>query len=125
MAVNLGKLADQLYAKNEEIAAANARVKELEGEKSQLENKLLSTMKDVGTDIVRGETATVSISETVRPKIDDFDAFSAFVIRKKALHLFERRIAATAYRELKDSLNGKPIPGTSEFTHERLNVRRC
>lgn len=124
MSVNLGKLADQLYAKNEEIAAANARVKELEGEKTQLETKLLQSMKGVGTNIVRGETATVSISETVRPKIDDFEAFSSFVLRKKALHLFERRIAATAYRELKESLNGKAIPGTSEFTHERLNIRR-
>lgn len=125
MSVNLGKLADQLYAKNEEIAAANARVKELEGEKTQLETKLLQSMKSAGTDIVRGDTATVSISETVRPKIDDFEAFASFVLRKKAIHLFERRVAANAYREMKESLNNKPIPGISEFTHERLNVRRC
>lgn len=124
MAVNFGVLADSLYAKNEEISQANARVKELEAEKRDIENTLLLAMQDAGTNIVRGSAATVSISENIRPQIQDFDALEKFVLRRKALYLFERRIAATAYRELKDSLGGKPIPGLSEFTQVRLNVRK-
>lgn len=124
MAINFGELADALYAKNEEIARVNAKVKELEGEKRELENTLLTAMQDAGTNIVRGSAATVSISENIRPQIQDFDELERFVLRRKALHLFERRIAATAYREMKELLGNKPIPGLSEFTQLRLNVRK-
>lgn len=124
MAVNFGALADSLYAKNEEISQANAKVKDLENEKREIENTLLLAMQDAGTNIVRGSTATVSISENIRPQIQDFDEFAKFVLRRKALHLFERRIASTAYRELKDQLGNKPVPGLSEFTQVRLNVRK-
>lgn len=124
MATNLGELGDSIYRKNAEIAAAEEVVKALSAEKRELEDQLLQAMTAAGTDIVRGELATVSISETVRPKIEDWDAFTTFVLRQKALQLFERRIAAVAYREMKELLKGKPVPGTSEFTQQRLNVRK-
>jgi len=125
MTINFGALADSLYEKNEEISQANAKVEELKREKRELEDTLILAMQDAGTNIVRGNKASVSISEVSRPQIQDFDAFEKFVLRRKALHLFERRIASTAYRELKDQLGGKPIPGLTEFNQVRLNVRRA
>lgn len=125
MSENLGALGDAIYAKVAEIAEANEVVKQLDLEKRALEDKLLSLMDSVGTDIVRGNVATVSVSENVRAQIADFDKFAAFVLRKKALHLFERRVAANAYREMKDSLRGKEVPGISEYTNRRLNIRKA
>ena len=119
----LGSLGDSLFAKRAEIAAAENRVKELTAEKTLIESELIAQMKDAGTDMVRGEKATISISETVRPQLQDQEAFNRFVLRKKALHLFERRIAVKAYNEMKDELGGKPIPGVSEYVQTRLNVR--
>lgn len=124
MAVDFGKLADALYAKNEEIAAFNTKLKVIEAEKRDMENTLMASMLDAGTNIVRGSKATVSISETIRPQIQDFEEFAKFCLRKKALHMFERRIASGAYKEMKDSLGGKPIPGLTEFSQSRLNVRK-
>lgn len=124
MSVKLGEMGDAIYRKNAEIAAAEEVVKALSAEKRSLEDQLMQAMSDAGTDIVRGELATVTLSETVRPKIDDWDTFATFVLRKKALQLFERRVSATAYREMKEALKGKPVPGTSEFTQQRLNVRK-
>ena len=124
MGMKLGELGDAIYAKTAEIAAANETVKQLELERRAMEEELLARMQEAGTDIVRGEAATVSISETIRPQIQDYDAFASFILRRKALHLLERRIASRAYSELKDSLGGKPIPGTTEFTQVRLNVRK-
>lgn len=124
MAVNFGDMCDQLYAKNDEIAQVNGRLKELEGEKREIENRLLASMQDAGTNIVRGQLATVSISETIRPQLADFDEFQKFVLRRKACHLFERRISAKAYQEMKESLGGKPVPGVTEFPQVRLNVRK-
>lgn len=124
MAKNLGELGDAIYMKAAEIAGINETLKRAENERKELENELLLKMQDAGTDIVRGDKATVSISETVRPQIQDFEALAPFILRKKALHLFERRISATAYREMKESLGGKAIPGLTEFTNVRLNVRK-
>lgn len=124
MSVNLGELGDRIFSKSAEIAAIDAQRKELEQEKRELENELLAAMQAAGTDIVRGTLATVSISESVKPQIADIEKLYQFVLRKKALHLFERRISATAYRELKDQLGDKPIPGLSEFTVTKLNVRK-
>lgn len=119
----LGNLSDSLFAKRAEIAKAESRVKELMAERGEIESKLIAEMKEAGTDIVRGKKATVSISETIRPQLQDQEAFNRFVLRKKALHLFERRIAVKAYQEMKDSLGGKDIPGVSEYVQTRLNVR--
>lgn len=124
MTVKLGELGDALYAKKQEIAAANEVVKRLDAEAREIEDELLIRMQDAGTDIVRGSSATISISENIRPQLQDWDAFSAFVQRKKALHLFERRISTTAYREMKEALGNKPVPGVTEFTQLRLNVRK-
>lgn len=125
MTLNLGELGDALYAKHEEIAKANAALKVLTDEKRLLEERLISAMNEAGTDIARGERATCSLGEPkVVAKIDDFGALSQFVLRKKALHLFERRISSTAYREMKTSLGGKAIPGLSEFEVRSLNVRK-
>ena len=125
MALKLGELGDAIYAKTQEIAKANETVKRLELDRKQMEDELLGRMQEAGTDIVRGENATVSINETIRPQIADWDALAAFVQRKKALHLFERRISSTAYREMKQSLGNKPVPGLTEFTQLRLNVRKA
>lgn len=120
----LGELGDSLYAKNQEIAELNAKLDEKEKEKHAIEDRLLNMMIAENTTICRGEKATISISETVRPQILDLEKFYRYVLRHKALHLFERRIAAVAYRELKDSLKGKPIPGLTDFVQQRLNVRK-
>lgn len=124
MSYNFGATADKLYKKTQDLAKANAKVKEIENEQREIQNELLAQMTSAGTDIVRGKLATVSISETTRASIADFEAFEKFVLRQKALQLFERRISSTAYREMRDHLGGKEIPGLTEFTQQRLNVRK-
>jgi hypothetical protein len=124
MPVNFGALCDQIYDKNDEIAQLNAKLKELEGEKREVENQLLAAMQDAGTDIVRGTKATVSISTTIRPQLADYEEFVKFVLRRKACHLFERRVSSKAYQEMKESLGNKPIPGITEFPQVRLNIRK-
>ncbi len=122
--LNLGETCDRLYAMKAEIAVASAVVTELEAQKKDIENRLMEAMNLAGTNIARGKTATVSISETVRPQLQDWEEFTKFVARRKAFHLFEKRIAANAYKEMKELLGGKPIPGVTEFTQNRLNINK-
>lgn len=123
--LNFGALADALHTKIGEIAKLQAKIKDLEGEKHDLENKLLAGMEGAGTDIVRGKKATVNISETQRYRIADMEKFEPFCNRKKAIHLFERRLSSAACKEMVESLGGKPIPGVEVFTQKRLNVRKA
>lgn len=124
MATNLGELGDRIFRKQAEITAAEARRKELDQEKRDMENELLEAMTKAGTSTVRGQLANISISESIKPQIVDLDKLYQFVLRKKALHLFERRISTTAYREMREQLGNKPLPGLSEFTVTKLNVRK-
>jgi hypothetical protein len=124
MATNLGELGDSIYRKNAEIAAIDAQRKDLDAEKRDMENTLMEAMAKAGTSTVRGQLATITIAEHVKPQIVDIEKLYQFVLRKKALHLFERRIATTAYREIREQLGNKPVPGLSEFTVTKLNVRK-
>lgn len=125
MADNFSTLASSLVAIDARISQANAKLEVLKREQSDIESKLLAAMQKAGTDIVRNDSATISISTTVRPQIVDIEALYKFILRRKALQLFERRIAVTAYRELKEQLGNLQVPGLAEVTLTRLNVRKA
>lgn len=122
--LSLGGMADKIYALSGEIAKIEAQKKEVEEAKRDLENQLIAAMGEAGTDIVRGETASCSLSESVRPQIADFEALTKFIKRTGDFQLFEKRIGANAYREVKERLGNKPVPGLTEFTQTKLSVRK-
>lgn len=122
-AENLGDLGDEIWALNQKLAEANARVKELEALKTALSTRIIGALQAAGTDIARGSKATVSLSEATRVNISDFEQAAPFIRRNNALHLFERRISSKAYLELMEQRKGKPIPGLTPFKQLRLNVR--
>lgn len=124
MAVDLGKLGDKLVGLNEEIEQQTEVLKGLEKKKRDLEDQLLQAMGDAGTDVCRGTLATISISETVSARIEDWAKFEQYVYRHKLLHLMYKRISSTAYREVKERLGNKPVPGLADFKSQRLNVTK-
>jgi hypothetical protein len=123
MALNLGQLADALYGFNEQIAALNVKLAEINTQKAALEEQMLTAMDSAGTDIARGKLATVSSSEKSRVIIADFTMLEKFCLKRKALHLFERRIAQGAAKEMMEELQGS-IPGTSVMKSRSLNIRK-
>ena len=129
MSFNFSALCDEINAKQSVVdeinAKAAAQTKELELEIKDREQTLLLAMQDAGLRTIKGSKSVADIKESLRISIKDFDQLSTFLIRRKALHLFERRISSTAYKEMKDSLGGKDIPGLSEFIQAKLNVRRA
>jgi hypothetical protein len=68
-----------------------------------------------------GVLATVSISENIRPSVEDWDAFYAYIHKYKYYHLMERRPSVSGCNELLET-KGK-IPGVVPFTQRKLNVR--
>jgi|LSQX01.1.fsa_nt_gb hypothetical protein len=127
MSYNFSETADriaELQRKTKEIeAAAAAKCEPLKDEIKVLEQELMLAMQDAGLSLIKGKSSEAKLGEELRIGFQDFEEFSKFAKRKDALHLFQRRISVAAYRELKESLGNKPIPGLSEFMQPKLNVK--
>lgn len=127
MSFNFSEVADRIVDLESQIheieSAAAAKTKDLKQQVKDLEEQLQLAMIDAGVKQIKGAKSEAKIDERLRVGFQDFEAFEKFCLRKKALHLFERRIASTAYREMKDSLGGKPVPGLSEFIQTKVNVK--
>lgn len=124
MAVKLGNLADQLYTLREKKGALQAQIRALEEEETAMETTLLAGMEEQETEVVRGKKATISISKNVIPQVQDWEKIGTYILRHKALHLLQRRLATGAYREAVEQNKGKALPGCVEFEKVTLNVRK-
>ncbi|HRO59387.1 MAG TPA: hypothetical protein PKZ27_02935 [Rhodocyclaceae bacterium] len=127
MSFDFGGTADRIVELQGKIgaimAAASEKTKAMAAEVKDLEETLFLAMRDSGLTTIKGVNAEASVKETMRVSIADYEALEKFIIRKKALHLFERRISTKAYNEIKDSLGNKPVPGLSEFLQPRISVK--
>lgn len=117
----IGVKIDQLHALREQKRALEEQIKQLSGQMDELENQLIDQMDKEGVTKSTGNSATVSISTSVKPSVDDWDAFYAYIHRYKYYHLLERRPSVTGCRELLET-KGK-IPGVVPFTQRKLNIR--
>ena len=117
----IGVKIDQLHALREQKRALEEQIKQLSGQMDELENQLIDQMDKEGVTKSTGNSATVSITTSVKPSVDDWDAFYAYIHRYKYYHLLERRPSVTGCRELLET-KGK-IPGVIPFTQRKLNIR--
>lgn len=117
----IGAKIDQLHALREQKRALEEQIKQLSGQMDVLENSLIEQMDAEGVSKSTGNSATVSISTSVKPSVDDWEAFYAYIHRFKYYHLLERRPSVTGCRELLET-KGK-IPGIVPFTQRKLNIR--
>ena len=127
MTFNFAEVSDQIQVLQEKIAvieaAAKAKTSPLQEQVKDLEQQLTLAMQDAGLEEIRGKKSVAKITKKLRIGIADYAKLEAFVIRNKALQLFERRISSKAYTELKESLGNKPIPGLSEFRQPDISVK--
>ena len=120
-APTMGALIDSIWASREEKRRLETQVKETEATIAELQTQLMERMEAEGTDKAQGSKASVTISKNVVANVEDWDAFWAYVIKKKYTHLLQRRVSDPAYRELLDL--GMKVPGVEPFTKRALNVR--
>lgn len=127
MSFDFGGTADRIVELQNKISvimtAASEKTKAMAAEVKDLEESLFLAMRDSGLTTIKGVNAEASVKESLRISISDYEALEKFIIRKKALQLFERRISTKAYSEIKDSLGNKPVPGLSEFLQPRISVK--
>lgn len=127
MSFQFGKVADEIQALQDKVDKLNAdykaKAEPLEKEIKAKTETLQLAMQDAGLTYVEGKKAKCDLKENVLIGFSDFEAFVQFARRRGAFHLFQRRIAVNAYRELKEQL-GKAIPGLVEIPKASLNVSK-
>lgn len=121
-AVTLGAMIDQSYDLREQRRKLAAEDKMIKANLDELESKIIAKLDAEGTDRGASKTASVSISESEEPNVIDWDAFCAFAKRTGNMHLFQRRVSAPAWRELR-SLKKAEVPGLEVFKKRSLNLR--
>ena len=121
-AVTLGAMIDQAYQLREQRRQLAAEDKLIKADLDDLEFKIIAKLDAEGTDRGASKKASVSISESEEPQVTDWDAFCAFAKRTGNMHLFQRRISAPAWRELR-GLKKAEVPGLEVFKKRSLNLR--
>lgn len=96
---------------------------ELKEQLTEIEGRLSVALDELGADslAVRG-LGTVYRTEEIVPTVDDWDTFNSFVRDNDMLYLFQRRLNATAYRELLQQ--GIEVMGLNPTQITKITVRK-
>ena len=121
-AVTLGAMIDQAYQLREQRRQLAAEDKLIKADLDDLEIKIIAKLDAEGTDRGASKMASVSITESEEPQVVDWDAFCAFAKRTGNMHLFQRRVSAPAWRELR-GLKKSEVPGLEVYKKRSLNLR--
>lgn len=121
LAGTIGGLTDQLITLREQKRALEEQVKAVEMEIEALSEQLMQKLDAEGTDKGAGKLGSCSISTSIVPNVDDWDAFYAYIHKNKYYHLLQRRTSDAACRELFEQKGS--IPGVTPFSKRRLNLR--
>lgn len=122
--MSLGKKIDDLHEARAKRLEAEKEIDALKAEEARISEEIMEELNKAGLKKASGSKATASISSSVVPQVTDWEALTPFILRNKALHLFERRLSAGAFRELLEQRKGKPLPGVEAFTKQRINLTK-
>lgn len=119
----IGGKIDALHTLREAKRGLAEQTKQIDAEIALIEGDLLIQLDAQDLRKSEGTFATASISETVVGRVDDWDAFHAFVRENNAFHLMQRRTSDPAVRE-QFQLNGaNAVPGVVPFVKRSINLR--
>ena len=103
----------------------NKKLKEVDREVKETEFHMMCEMENNGTKKASCAEGTISITESVMPRVEDWDAFYQYIRRNNFFYMLERRPAAVAFREKLEQRNNKDIPGVVPFTIQKLSLRKA
>ena len=117
---SLGDKIDLLFAVRERMRAAQAIFDRFEEDYKAVEKAAAEQMATEHVSGSRGTKATLSISESIVPQVEDWDRFYAFITKHKYFHLLDRRPSVAGCRELFETKGA--IPGVVPFTKQKYSL---
>lgn len=116
----LGSRIDHLHELREQKRALEAQLKGVQELMDRAEFELIQLMEREGVTKSTGKHATVLVQDSVRPTVEDWNAFYAFIKKHDYYHLLERRPSVTGCRELFETKGS--IPGVVPFTKKVIRM---
>jgi hypothetical protein len=121
--LTLGQLIDSLDRVRDLKRKIQGDLDKCKAKENELQARIIEMASEQGLSKVTGGTATASISRSIVPVAVDWEKTNAWILRHKALDLFQKRLSPVSYRErLEDHPRG--IPGLESHEQVRLNLRK-
>ena len=118
----LGACADKLYEMRQERLKAQAVVDKLHEDEKLVQEHLKIQLAANKLDGCKGKVASVSVSVATVATVSDWDAYYAWVLKKKDFSLFTRKLNDSGCRERWE--NKEVIPGVDPTTILKVSVQK-
>lgn len=115
---------DEIMSIDAEIKAFDKEITALKKTREDLKERLIKSMDAAGTDQVRNDSFTATLSEVVVPQVTNWDRFYTFIHKNKAYYMLERRAASVAFRDTLEERKGRKIPGVESYTKRSVGIRK-
>lgn len=118
---SIGDRIDRLHELREQKRSKEDEIKDLNSQMADLENIIMLEMQNQSVEKLTSPKATVYLNRSVKPQIEDWDAFLDYVSESRQFQLLERRVSSSGFKEMLE--HGRPVPGLVPFTLVKLGIR--
>ena len=118
----IGSCIDLMYKLRAERFAFEKKAEVVKEKESALEKHVLESFKKTDLDGARGKVAVAGITQSTVPAVKDWDKLYAYVKKKGAWDLLQRRLSSSAYRERLDQKEA--VPGVEPFIVTKLSLKK-
>jgi len=123
MSVTLSSLIDSLSALRSQKKYVESDLKTIEERIGGIEYDIMRAMDAEGITESKSAVGKVVVSESVYPKLEQWEQFADYVLSERALYLLEKRPAVLAYRE--QLTLGRAVPGILPYTKRKVTFKEA
>jgi hypothetical protein len=123
MSVTLSSLIDSLSALRSQKKHVESDLKTIEERIGGIEYDIMRAMDAEGITESKSAVGKVVVSESVYPKLEQWEQFADYVLSERALYLLEKRPAVLAYRE--QLTLGRAVPGLLPYTKRKVTFKEA
>ena len=117
----LNDLLSEVTKLRSQIKTVQAEEKLLKTQQRELESQISIRMQEQGLDKISNDVCTISLKNEIVPTVEDWDALHQHIIDTNQFELLQKRMSATAYRELIAMEPSGPGVRSTELT--KVNYR--
>lgn len=117
----IGAAIDRLHILKQQKKVMEATLAGKAAEIAEAEREVMSQLGSLELEKAGGSLASVSITRSTKPVVEDWKAFYEYIQETGYFHLLDRRPSATGCREIFEA--NKQIPGVLPASYRKLNIR--
>lgn len=118
----LGACIDQAYELRSERLRLQREIDAIGAQETLMKDHIINTFSKTDINGAKGKRASCGIVPKRVPKVMDWNAVYAYILKTKSPELLQRRIHEKAWRERLE--DGKAVPGVEAFDVITLSLRK-